>query len=442
MQRFENKFHHDQSPFEKREYYGIDEWFHKDFRERGYTMQGDNLDKLTIARTAKDKRALRRTRPLYSVLYVAIAVSVVIFIAWLFLSKGQEVRVGSVSRVYPAQLLAKLRASGYVVAQRKADVAAKVTGQLTAIMVEEGSLVKKGQVIARLESADVATQVDQVRANLRAAQARVEQIRADMENTTLDYERKKKLVSSGAVSRAEYDAAESRYFSAKASLDAARSDVQSSAAALRTALITLSYYEIRSPFDAVVLTKNADVGDIITPFGAAANAKAAVVSIADLSSLQVEVDVSESNIGLVRVGLPCDILLDALPDDRFQGVVDTIVPTVDKSKATVLVKVRFSKLDPRILPEMSAKVGFLSKELKPDELKPRTMMSVSALKGTGAREYAFVVQGQRVHKKEVRTGMVIGDMVEVKDGLKPGDTVVITPPKGLSDNSKITIIQQ
>lgn len=405
-------------------------------------MQGDNLDKLAIAKTAKDKRARRSTRPLYLVLYVAIAVAIVIFLVGLFLSKGHEVRVASVSSVYPAQLLAKLKASGYVVAQRKADVAAKVTGQLTSIMVQEGSLVSEGQVIARLESADASAQVDQVRANLSAVKARVEQIRAEMGNTVLDYERKKKLVSSGAVSRAEYDAAQSRYLSAKASLDAAQADVQSRTAALKIAEVTLSYYEIRSPFDAVVLTKNADVGDIITPFGAAANAKAAVVSIADLNSLQVEVDVSESSIGLVRVGLPCDILLDALPDQRFEGVVDTIVPTVDKSKATVLVKVRFSSHDPRILPEMSAKVGFLSKVLKPGEQGPRTMVNVSALKGTGTRRYVFVVQGQRVHKKEVRTGMVIGDMVEVEDGLKPVDTVVINPPKGLNDNSKITIIQQ
>jgi len=405
-------------------------------------MQGDNLDKLAIAKTAKDKRARRSTRPLYLVFYVAIAVAIVIFLVGLFLSKGHEVRVASVSSVYPAQLLAKLKASGYVVAQRKADVAAKVTGQLTSIMVQEGSLVREGQVIARLESADASAQVDQVKANLSAAKARVEQIRADMGNTVLDYERKKKLVSSGAVSRAEYDAAQSRYLSAKASLDAAQADVQSRSAALKIAEVTLSYYEIRSPFDAVVLTKNADVGDIITPFGAAANAKAAVVSIADLNSLQVEVDVSESSIGLVRVGLPCDILLDALPDQRFEGVVDTIVPTVDKSKATVLVKVRFSSHDPRILPEMSAKVGFLSKVLKPGEQGPRTMVNVSALKGTGTRRYVFVVQGQRVHKKEVRTGMVIGDMVEVEDGLKPVDTVVINPPKGLNDNSKITIIQQ
>ena len=405
-------------------------------------MQGDNLDKLAIAKTAKDKRARRSTRPLNLVLYVAIAVAIVIFLVGLFLSKGHEVRVASVSSVYPAQLLAKLKASGYVVAQRKADVAAKVTGQLTSIMVQEGSLVSEGQVIARLESADASAQVDQVRANLSAVKARVEQIRAEMGNTVLDYERKKKLVSSGAVSRAEYDAAQSRYLSAKASLDAAQADVQSRTAALKIAEVTLSYYEIRSPFDAVVLTKNADVGDIITPFGAAANAKAAVVSIADLNSLQVEVDVSESSIGLVRNGLPCDILLDALPDQRFEGVVDTIVPTVDKSKATVLVKVRFSSHDPRILPEMSAKVGFLSKVLKPGEQGPRTMVNVSALKGTGTRRYVFVVQGQRVHKKEVRTGMVIGDMVEVEDGLKPVDTVVINPPKGLNDNSKITIIQQ
>jgi RND family efflux transporter MFP subunit len=271
------------------------------------------------------------------------------------------VQVARVGEVYPSQMLARLNASGYVVAQRKADVAAKITGQMVAIRVQEGRLVKQGQLIAQLENEDAKASLEQGRANLMLARARLDQARADLENVSLDFERKKSLVASGAVSRSEFDAAEARYLSAKAALDASRAEVESSAASLSNARIALSYSEIRAPFDAVVLTKNADVGDIITPFGAAANAKAAVVSIADLSSLQVEVDVSEANISSVSVGQPCDILLDALPEKRFRGVVDTIVPTVDRSKATVLVKVRFRERDTRILPEMSAKVGFLSR---------------------------------------------------------------------------------
>ncbi len=204
--------------------------------------------------------------------------------------------------------------------------------------------------------------------------------------------------------------------------------MESGGAALKSAQISLSYSEIRAPFDAVVLTKNADVGDIITPFGAAANAKAAVVSIADLSSLVVEVDVSEANIGTVQVGQPCDIQLDALPESRFRGVVDTIVPTVDRSKATVLVKVRFLTQDTRVLPEMSAKVGFLSRDLGSDELEPRTMVNAQALQGAGEGVFVFVVDGDRVRKRSVRPGERFGDMIEVKDGIKAGDTVVVVLP--------------
>ena len=405
-------------------------------------MQGDNLDKLAIEKTAKERKSRGRHRSLYLILFLVAVAAIVLAAAWAFFSRGQEVKVATVSALYPSQLLTNLNASGYVVAQRKADVAAKVTGQLVSIMVTEGSIVGEGQLIAQLENADARALVEQSRANMVLAEARLEQSRAELDNARLDFERKKSLVDSGAVSRSEFDAAEARHAAAKAGVEASRAEVESGKAALRSAQITLSYSEIRAPFDAVVLTKNADVGDIITPFGAAANAKAAVVSIADLSSLEVEVDVSEANIGSVQVGQPCDIQLDALPETRFQGVVDTIVPTVDRSKATVLVKVRFLKRDMRVLPEMSAKVGFLSRELKTGELTSRIMVSSQALLGSGNEGSVFVVTGEHVGRKQVRLGRRFGDMVEVTDGLRPGDTVVVNPPRGLRDGGKISVLQQ
>ncbi len=405
-------------------------------------MEEDNLAKLAIEKTVKTRRSRKRFKTSYLLLLVAAGIALIVLISWMVFSKGVGVKVASVSEVYPSQLLAKLNASGYVVAQRKADVASKVTGQLTSLMVQEGSLVKEGQVIARLENADVLALVDQSRANLNLANARVAQAKADLDNASIEFGRRKTLVQTGAISKSEFDAVQARYLEAKASLDAAKASVKSSEAALKSATVSLSYTEIRAPFDAVVLTKNADVGDIITPLGAAANAKAAVVTIADLSSLQVEADVSESNIGLVHVGQPCDVILDALPGLRFQGVVDTIVPTVDRSKATVLVKIRFLKRDPRILPEMSAKVGFLSRPVQPGEQKPRTMVNRSALTGLGNDRSVFLVRGEKAVKAHIRTGEEFGDMVEVLDGLKPGDLVVVSPPKGLRNGSKITILQQ
>jgi len=405
-------------------------------------MQGDNLDKLTITRTAKEKIAKKRFKATYLVLAIVFCVAAVSAVSWMVLSKGHEVRVASVSEVYPAQVLSRLNASGYVVAQRKADVAAKITGQLVEIMVKEGSIVKEGQVIARLENSDSTAVVEQARANLVLAEAHVSQAKADLDNASLDFERKKNLAGSGVISRSDFDAVQARYLGSKASFDAARAAVKAAEAALKNAEVTLAYSEIRAPFDAVVLTKNADVGDIITPLGAAAKAKSAVVSIADLSSLQVEADVSEGNLSMVSAGQPCDVALDALPDVRFKGVVDTIVPTVDRSKATVMVKIRFLQKDTRILPEMSAKVAFLSQALKPEELKAMVMVGSTALVKEGKDTFAFRVKNEKAHRTSVKAGRTINDMVEVLGGLAKGDTVVVNPPKGMRDGSKITILQQ
>jgi RND family efflux transporter MFP subunit len=213
-------------------------------------------------------------------------------------------------------------------------------------------------------------------------------------------------------------------------------------AALEGAKAGLDYTLIRAPFDAVVLTKNADIGDIVTPFAAVATAKAAVVTIADMRSLQVEVDVSETNIVGIRVGQACDIQLDALPAIRFRGEVYTIVPTVDRTKATVLVKVRFLDKDPRMLPDMSAKVSFLSRNLKTEERKPRLAVNGSTLVGKTDQTHVFVLQGNHVQETSVQTGVKLGDMIEIISGLKSGDRVVINPPKGMKNGTKIKIAER
>lgn len=405
-------------------------------------MEENNLEKLAIEKTAKTRAPEKRSRT-FSVLVAALAAAAVLaLVSWIYLSKGVEVKAVSVSEVYPAQLLSRLNASGYVVAQRRADVASKITAQLVELLVQEGSMVKQGQVIARLESSDARALLEQSRANLKLAEARLNQAKADRENAAVEFDRRKTLVKTGAIARSEYDAAETRYLDAKANVQALLASVKAGAAAVKSAEVSLGYTEIRAPFDAVVLTKNADVGDIITPLGAAANAKAAVVTIADLSSLQVEADVSESNISQVRVGGPCDIVLDALPDTRFPGEVSTIVPTVDRSKASVLVKIRFLRKDPRIMPEMSAKVGFLSRPVTPDEQKPRLMVGRAAVRHKDNAAFVYVIREGHAVKTVIRTGRETGDMVEVRAGLKAGEQVVSGEAKGLRDGAKVTLAQQ
>jgi RND family efflux transporter MFP subunit len=406
-------------------------------------MPAEDIAKLKIEKAEKIINPNRRSRkPLVMATIVLLLLTAGGLYFGGIVAPAISVDVTTISQFYPSQAISLLNASGYIVAQRKAAVASKVTGRLVALMVEEGSKIKKGDVIARMENTDVSAFKDQAAANLNTSRANLEQIKADRDNAQREYERYKTLVAKGFVSRSDYEAVETRYRRAVEGVKASEAAVHAVAAALQNAEAGLDYTLIRAPFDAVVLTKNADIGDIVTPIGAAATAKAAVVTIADMNSLQVEVDVSETSITTIRAGQPCDIQLDALPNLRFRGEVYAIVPTVDRSKATVLVKVRFLDKDPRMLPDMSAKVSFLPRKLAPAELKPRLAAGQSALIGKGDRTFAFLLEGNRVKETPVRVGLKYGDMVEILSGLKAGDRVVIKPPKRLKDGSRIKITER
>ena len=350
-----------------------------------------------------------------------------------------EVTVTVASRLYPSQALTLLNASGYVVAQRKAAVSSKSTGRLAYLAVEEGSRVKKGQIMASLENEDLVAQRDQAASQIREAEAQLAAAQAELADAAKNYERYKTLVAQDLVSRQEYDAALARYDKAKAQVANAQALVKSSRAALANAQAALEYSYIRSPFDGVVLTKNADVGEVVAPFGAAATARASVVTMADFDSLMVEADVSESNLDKVRLGQPCEIALDAIPDRRFAGEVHMIVPTADRAKATVMTKVKFLERDERILPEMSAKVAFLSRPLDPAEVKPRLMIPGAAVVSDQGRDYVFRLEDHRVRRLPVSLGERAGDLVEVTGGVEEGWRLVLKPPPGLRDGSRVRV---
>jgi RND family efflux transporter MFP subunit len=384
-------------------------------------MANEDLSKL---RLDKSGTTLARRQRVPRAALIGIGAAVVAATTFLLAGRTSvEVTTATVALVYPSQSFTLLNASGYVVAQRKAAVASKATGRLEWLGVEEGSRVRTGEVIARLENRDVLAASDQ-------AVAAVNSAKADLADAQTNYGRMKDLREKGFVAQSEFDAADTRVKRAQAALTGAE-------AALRSAQVAVEYTLIRAPFDAVVLTKNADVGDIVTPLGAAANAKAAVVSIADMASLQVEVDVSESNLAKVKTGQPCEIQLDALPDSRFRGAVHMIVPTADRSKASVMVKVRFMDRDPRVLPEMSARVAFLEREMTRDEEAPRTAVNPAALLTRNGKTIVYVVQDDRAVETAVTTGDKIGDSIEVRDGLEPGEKVVVNPPKKLKNGSAV-----
>jgi RND family efflux transporter MFP subunit len=404
-------------------------------------MSGDDISKLRIKKTGAVAGAGKKKN--YIILLIIIFVLIV---SWMLYKQGHlspalEIRVSKVVNIYPSQTYTLLNASGYVVAQRKAAVASKITGRLVFLGVEEGSIVKKGEIVARLENEDAIAARNRAAANVNAARASVEQATAELDDALLTYNRMLKLSEKGSVAKSELDAADARLKRAKASVSAQKAAVQAGEAALRETEVVLEYTNMRAPFDAVVLTKNADIGDIVTPLGAAANAKAAVVDIADMDSLQVEVDVSESNIDLVRKGQPCEIQLDALQDSRFRGAVHMIVPTADRTKASIMVKIAFAEKDPRILPEMSAKVAFLSREVLPEEEKPLTAIPAEAILSVEGKEHVFLVKDGRAYKTEIKTGRRVGNMVEISGGAEIGAIMIAKPVNKIKDGIKVKVLE-
>ncbi len=399
-----------------------------------------DLNRLRIDRSSGEFLPAGRRRrlwlPLISLLGLGLAAALYL---WGPLSPAQEVSVAMVAKVYPAQAYTVLNASGYVVAQRKAAVSSKSTGRLAYLGVEEGSRVKKGQVMASLENEDLIAARDQARAQIREAEAGLSSAQAELIDAELQYKRYKTLVRQDLVSRQDFDMSEARYKKAKAGVASAQAHIRTARAKLEEAEAALGYSYIRSPFDGVVTTKYADVGEVVAPFGAAANARAAVVTLADLNSLMVEADVAESNLDKVSQGQPCEISLDAIPDRRFAGEVHMIVPTADRAKATVLTKVKFLEKDDRILPEMSAKVAFLSRSLGPGENQPRLAVPKAVLTERRGRTVAFVLDGGEVRETPVTRGPDMGELVEILAGLKEGDRVVVNPPASLDDRERVKL---
>lgn len=405
-------------------------------------MANEDLSKLKIDKSRQGFQTRKRKKPLSLVIAVIfIALLLVLFLTGIF-SPAVKVEVASVVQTYPSQTFTLLNASGYIVPQRKSSLAAKATGRLVALYVEEGNKIKKDQIIAQLENDDLTASRRQALANLDVSRAGHEQAKAELNDAQISFERQKQLLLKELVAKSDYDTAEARYKKAIAAVASADASTKAAQAALNGVDVSLEYTRIRAPFDGVVLTKNADVGDIVTPLGAAANAKSAVVTIADMASLQVETDVSESNIEKLKPGQPCEIQLDAFPETRFPGIIHMIVPTADRSKATVMVKVRFTTMDSRILPEMSAKVAFLSREVRKEEEKSKTAVNPKAVIGEGEKKFLFIVKENRARLTQVTTGATLGDMVEILGGAVSGDKVVINPPKTLKNNDRIKIAEQ
>lgn len=400
-------------------------------------MESPDLSKLRIERSLAPVRR-RRTRRW--IVLAALAVAVVAAGGW-FAARPRvfDVPVAAVVTAFPSQQYVVLNATGYVVAQRKASIASKATGRLEWLGVAEGSRVKAGEVIARLDNRDVAAQAQAAAAQVDSARAALAQAEAEERDALAQHRRNLELVDKGFVSRSALDTSKARADRAVAGVGSARAALAAAEAAARNAVVAVDYTLIRAPFDGVILSKNANVGDMVTPFSNAADAKGAVVTMADMATLEVEADVSESSLAKVRVGQPAEILLDALPDARFTGAISRMVPTVDRAKATVMTKVRFDRIDPRVLPEMSAKVSFLSRPVTPEEQRPLTAVAADAVSERGGTSVVFAVRDGAAIAVPVSTGMRLGDLVAIAGEVRSGERVVLKPAADLASGARVRV---
>ena len=402
-------------------------------------MADTDVSRLRINRAAAPPAGAPRRRRRSWLIAVLIVGAIAIAVVARSMTAPIAVEPVTVSMAYPSQSFTLLNATGYVVAQRKAAVASKATGRLEWLGVREGSRVKVGEVLARLESRDVAATMEQAAASIKVAQANLEQGQAEFSEAERNFNRSRELLAKNFVSQASHDAAVSRYEKARSGISGYQASIAVAQANYHAAQVGVEQTLIRAPFAGVVLTKNANVGDVITPFSSALGSQAAVVTMADMSTLEVEADVSESNLARIKPDQPCEIQLDALPEVRFRGRLLRMVPTVDRAKATVMAKIRFNELDPRILPEMSAKVSFLSQEMPEGERVARSVLQPAAIVQRDGKTVVFVIKDDKVAQVAIETGAKIGELMEIRAGVKPGDRVVLRPPDKLHDGARIAL---
>ncbi len=409
------------------------------------TDQTPDLSRLKISRdelSPASKRALRRNATLA---VVAVLVVAAVYI-WTRRSSGLEVTVALAEVVGAGQSAGVgITANGYVVARTKASVSSRISGRLAFLGVDEGSKVSIGQIIARLENEDYQAIVRQTQAEVLRAQAALVEAEATRDQLARDLRRSRSLLEDSLASEREVEDFEARLAAAEARVGVQEAMVQSAEASVGVAEANLDNTYIRAPFDGTVLRKDAEVGEVVAPVATGGGlTRGAVVTMADLETLEVEVDVNEAYIAQISSGQPTRITLDAYPDSSYRGEVRQIVPTADRQRATVLVKVSILEDDSRILPEMGARVDFVEGaeggEGGAVNQPPRVFVAAEAVRDEAGQPVVWVVRDGRVYRVSIEAGPVSGGRREIRSGLSGGEQVVVEGPESLEDGAEVSIV--
>jgi RND family efflux transporter MFP subunit len=399
----------------------------------------EDLASLRIDHTA---RAGHRRGGLWLVLLLAVGVIALGGWFWATREAVADVKTAAVTAsTSGAAPGAVLNASGYVTARRRATVSSKVTGKVLEIFVEEGRAVKRGQVLARLDDAQVQAQLNIAEAQLVASQRGAAEDQAHLREAQLTLERRRQLVKDQVISRAELDTSEAQVESLKARIAVAQQQMQVAESQVKAMRTDLDDMVVRAPFDGVAISKDAQPGEMISPVSAGGGfTRTGICTIVDMSSLEIEVDVSEQYINRVRSAQPVEAVLDAYPDWRIPSHVITTVPSADRQKSTVRVRIGFDQLDPRILPDMGVKTSFLAEaavEAANAAPRARVLVPKTAVRAANGTSVVFVVHDQRVERRAVKTGAEDGSQIEIASGVSPGERVVVDGPATLADGARV-----
>jgi RND family efflux transporter MFP subunit len=403
---------------------------------------------LAALRIPQEDRGGRRGRP------VAVVVTLLVVVAlgagaWYWATAMQAATV----KVAPATVKAGagaapgavLNASGYIVARRRATVSSKVTGKVVDVLIEEGHPVREGQILAHLDDSQPRATLAFAEAQLASAHKSAAEDQARLSQAELTLNRRQQLLKEGVVGKAELDEAQSNVDALKARIAYAQQQVAVAESQVNLQKTMLTDMVVRAPFGGVVISKDAQPGEMISPVSAGGGfTRTGIGTIVDMSSLEIEVDVNETYINRVTPGQKVEAVLDAYQDWRIPAHVITTIPTADRQKATVRVRVGFDQLgDPRILPDMGVKVSFLRDEPAAGQAAaqaaPGVLVPKAAVKTVDGKSIVFVLKDDRVERRAVRVGLENGDQIEVLSGMSAGERVVVDGPQTLKDGDKVKV---
>ena len=379
--------------------------------------------------------------------YVSAVIGLVIIIAgiaYAFRNQTPVVEVVTAQKPEAGGRSAILNASGYVTPRRRATIAAKITGRVTGVFFDEGTHVKAGQLLATLDDSDVKKALDSAKADRDSSQAAIADFQVQLKFSQIELRRAEQLQQAGVQTQEQLDTASTNVESLKAKINLAKQQVQGTEMRIREAQQAVDNCTITAPYDGIVVSKDAQVGEMVSPISAGGGfTRTGIATIVDMNSNEIEVDVNESYIARVKDRQKVTAILDAYPDWEIPSHVRTVIPTADRQKATVKVRISFDKLDPRILPDMGIKVTFLSDEpvKKVDASAPvvAALLPTDALHDDGGKKIVFLVKNDKLERRAVAVGNAQGGQTEILSGIVVGDSVVVKGPANMQDGLAVQI---